>query len=66
MMAGLVTGAYAGLAMVDMLPPEMEWSGHDGRAGHGSLCWSTNFRCLRLVGVWSVHLCMGVVSVEAT
>ena len=28
--------------MVGMLPPEMEWSGHDGRAGHGSLCWSTS------------------------
>ena len=69
MMAGLVTGAYAGLAMVlqrwngvGMMaglvtgdgmewtygraghgslcwtcngPPEVEWSGHDGRAGHG-------------------------------
>ena len=65
MMAGLVTGAYAGLAMVGMLPPEMEWSGHDGRAGHGSQCWSTNFRRLRLVEVRSVHLCRGVVSVEA-
>ena len=42
MMAGMVTGPYAGLAMVEMLPPEMEWSGHDGRAGHRSLCWTCN------------------------